>query len=1511
MSFGPATATWFDESFSAPTSAQTGAWDAIEKGRHTLVVAPTGSGKTLAAFLSAIDGLLHRDPAVETQGTSVLYISPLKALAVDVERNLRSPLVGISGVAARLGHELAPVSVGVRTGDTPPAERRRLQSHPPDVLITTPESLFLLLTSASRAMLRGVHTVIVDEVHAVAGTKRGAHLAISLERLDDMLDSPAQRIGLSATVSPHDEVARFLGGRAPVEVVAPDAPSRLELSVRVPVEDLTEMPPRHEGPREGSAARGLDESRPQEGGGTIWPHVEEAIVDAIQQARTTIVFANSRGVAERLTQRLNEVWVERETGYRPEPANRQPAHMGGLSGLSSGAEPVLARAHHGSVSKEQRAIIEDDLKSGRLRCVVATSSLELGIDMGAVDLVIQVSAPPSVASGLQRVGRAGHQVGEVSRGLVFPTGRHDLLSTTVTVERMLAGRIERLAVPANPLDILAQQTIAACALEPIDVEAWFETLRRSAPFATLPHSAFEATLDLVAGRYPSDEFAELRPRAVWDRQAGTLTGRPGAQRLAVTSGGTIPDRGMFSVVLAGEEGTAGRRVGELDEEMVYESRINDVIALGATSWRILEITSDRVIVVPAFGQPARLPFWRGDAMGRPYELGEAMGAFLRELSALSPAKQRARVEQVGLDANAVGNLSALVKDQYEATRQLPTDTTLVVERFRDEVGDWRLVLLSPYGRAVHAPWALLVGRRIEQRFGVDGAVVASDDGIVVRVPDVTGEPPGADLFDLEDPEDLEPQITDLVGGSALFAARFRECAARALLLPRRNPGARAPLWQQRRRAAMLLDVARKYPDFPILLETAREVLQDVYDLPALVTLARRIRSREVALVEVGTDAASPFAQRLLFGYVGAFLYDGDLPLAERRAAALTLDPELLGQLLGRADLRELLDPEVVTLTEAELQRLVPERQAKDIEGVSDLLRLLGPLSVDEVAERTREDARLEAGAWLKELRESRRAIEVQVGGQARWAAIEDAGRLREALGTALPLGIADAHLATGNDPLGELVSRYARTHGPFTGEDVSRRLALGPAVVRDALQRLSEAGRVTRGEFLPVASGEAEWVDSEVLRRLRNRSLAAARKQVEPVDSAAFARFLPAWQHVGSRLRGVDGVLTVVDQLAGAALPASAWESLVLPARVTDYSPAMLDELTTAGEITWTGAGTLPGRDGWIRLLPGDTPAPATGDLVAAGSDTAAGRLLEVLGDSGAWLFGELAARVEDTEREGLVEGLWELVWSGQVSNDTFAPVRSLVAGGGTHRTRRQAPRARMVGGRMRAPRAVVPPIASGRWFSVPLGGQTTAEHVARAETLLNRYGVVTRGSVQAEQTPGGFAAAYRVLREMEQNGTALRGYFVDSLGAAQFAAPGVVDRLRSFVRDSDEPAEAPAVTLAATDPANPFGAALPWPDRGSDGHRPARKAGSLVVVHDGRPVVYLERGGRSALTFTDDATALAAAAASLVQTVRRGRLGRVTVQTADGEPVASTPLGEALAAAGFEAHLKGLRLDA
>ncbi len=1141
--FGPATQDWFRGAFPRPTDAQVGAWDAISAGRHALVVAPTGSGKTLSAFLWAIDRLFREKqaaPPADTRRrrgaadaanspTRVLYISPLKALGVDVERNLRSPLVGIGQSARRLGIAVPDVSVGVRSGDTTSSDRRKLVTAPPDILITTPESLYLMLTSQAGDTLKNVHTVIVDEVHAVAATKRGAHLAVSLERLDALLEKPAQRIGLSATVRPIDEVARFLGGAAPVEIVAPRATKAFDMRVIVPVDDMLHPPPPPGSEPEPEPVDAADEdwfadgtaatggrrrAESTEMTGSVWPHVEEAIVDRIVRHRSTIVFCNSRRLAERLTARLNEIYSERLGLELPDPL--VPAAKMAQAGATAGADAVLAKAHHGSVSKEQRAQVEEELKSGILRCVVATSSLELGIDMGAVDLVIQVEAPPSAASGLQRIGRAGHQVGEVSRAALFPKHRGDVLHTAIVTERMLAGQIEAISIPQNPLDILAQQTVAASALAPVDVEGWFETLKRSAPFRTLPRSAYEATLDLLAGRFPSDEFAELRPRLVWDRDHGTLTGRPGSQRIAVTSGGTIPDRGLFGVFVAGESQNA--RVGELDEEMVYESRVNDVFTLGTTSWRIVEITHDRVNVVPAFGQPGKVPFWHGDGIGRPAELGEALGKFSREVSTAAPHKAEERLREAGLDDNASGNLLAYLSEQREATGTLPTDRSLTVERGRDEVGDWRVILHSPYGMQVHAPWALAVNARIRERLGVDGSAVASDDGIIARVPDAAAEPPGAELF-VFDPDELEQIVIDEVGGSALFASRFRECAARALLMPRRNPGRRSPLWQQRQRSAQLLEVARRYPTFPIILETLREVLQDVYDVPALLRIARGIGERRIRLIETTPAQPSPFARDLLFGYVGAFMYEGDSPLAERRAAALSVDPALLSELLGKIEMRELLDPDVIAQFEREAQRLDPERRARGLEGVADLLRILGPLDASEVAARLQpaqptDEQALDADAadLLTALIDARRAIPVTIAGTPRVAAIEDAGRLRDALGVALPVGIPNAFLEPLADPLGDLVARYARTHGPFTADAAAERLGIGIAVARHTLQRLESNGRLASGFFLPApsagsgatASDEAEWCDSEVLRRLRMRSLAAIRGSVEPVSQDAY-----------------------------------------------------------------------------------------------------------------------------------------------------------------------------------------------------------------------------------------------------------------------------------------------------------------------------------------------------------------------------------------------------------------------
>ncbi|WP_343710403.1 DEAD/DEAH box helicase [Mycobacterium sp.] len=1466
--FGALTRDWFTGTFAAPTPAQAGAWSAIADGAHTLVVAPTGSGKTLAAFLWAIDRLAGSAGAPHA-GTRVLYVSPLKALAVDVERNLRAPLAGIRRVAEQRGLPAPDITVGVRSGDTPAARRRQLVAAPPDVLITTPESLFLMLTSAARDALTQVQTVIVDEVHAVAATKRGAHLALSLERLDDLLARPAQRIGLSATVRPPEEVARFLCGPSPARVVAPASDKTFELSVQVPVPDMTNP---------------ADQ--------TIWPDVEKRIADLIETHRSTIVFANSRRLAERLTARLNEIHAER---VDPDLAG-----------------PVLARAHHGSVSREQRAAVEDDLKAGRLKAVVATSSLELGIDMGAVDMVIQVAAPPSVASGVQRIGRAGHHVGEVSRGVLIPRHRTELIGCAVTVQRMLAGRIETLRVPANPLDVLAQHTVAAAALDPLDAEEWFHTVRRAAPFATLPRSAFEAVLDLLSGKYPSTEFAELRPRLVYDRDAGTLTARPGAQRLAVTSGGAIPDRGLFSVWLVGEKPS---RVGELDEEMVYESRPGDVIALGATSWRITEITHDRVLVVPAPGQPARLPFWHGDSDGRPAELGAAVGAFTGILAGLDRGSFDTRCADSGFDDYATQNLWRLVEDQRAATGVLPTDCTLLVERFRDELGDWRVVLHSPYGLRVHGPLALAVGRRVRQRYGIDEKPTAFDDGIVVRLPDALSDsgagdaPPGAELF-VFDADEVDPIVTAEIGGSALFASRFRECAARALLLPRRNPGRRTPLWQQRQRAAQLLDVARRYPDFPVVLETVRECLQDVYDVPALADLMARIAQRRVRLVEVQTAVPSPFAASLLFGYVGAFMYEGDSPLAERRAAALSLDATLLAELLGRVELRELLDPDVVAATAAQLQHLTPERRARDAEAVADLLRLLGPLTTEEVAARS---AATDVSGWLEGLLAARRALVVSFAGRSWWVAVEDVGRLRDGVGVAVPVGVPASFTGAVADPLGELLGRYARTHGPFTTADAAARFGLGQRVAADVLGRLVVDHRLVRGEF----SAADQWCDAAVLRILRRRSLAALRAQIEPVSAAAYARFLPAWQQVGSTANtGPDGLIAVIEQLAGVAMPASALEPLVLAPRVVDYSPAMLDELLAAGEVIWSGAGSISGSDGWIALHVAET-APLT---LSAGAQIEFGdahrAVLGALAGGGAFFFRQLAGAGLG-ERE-LKVALWDLVWAGRVTGDTFAPVRAMLHGGRAapaHRQRRRRPprlsRYSVAHAATRAP----DPTVAGRWSALPgPEPEGTLRAHCYAELLLNRHGVVTRGAVAAEGVPGGFAAVYKVLTALEDAGRCQRGYFVESLGGAQFAATASVDRLRGYLDGVDpERPDYHAVVLAAADPANPYGAALPWPTLG-DGpaHRPGRKAGALVVLVDGALAWFVERGGRSLLTFTDDPAALRAAAAALADLVSGGQVATIVVERVDGAGVleiGQSPVLDALRDAGFTRTPRGLRL--
>ncbi len=1506
--FSPAVRDWFRASFEAPTDAQARGWAAISTGDHTLIHAPTGSGKTLAAFLYILDRLATDPspaPTREKPGlVRALYISPLKALTYDIERNLRAPLTGIALAAERLAEPVPHISVASRTGDTPTEDRRQIARHAPDILITTPESLYLMLTSAAREVLRGVEYVIVDEVHAIAGSKRGAHLALSLERLEALREGagatgrPVQRIGLSATQRPLETIARFLGGVGPdraVTVVDAGTRKPLDLQVVVPVDDMSamgEVIPLEEQPG-GPAGKGDLRT-------SIWPAIHPRILELIRSHRSTIVFTNSRRLSERLAQRLNEL-----------------------------AGEELVRAHHGSIAREQRVFIEEELKAGRLPALVATSSLELGIDMGAVDLVIQVESPTSVARGLQRIGRAGHQVGAPSKGVIFPKYRGDLLECAIVTRRMHEGAIETTQVPRNPLDVLAQQLVAMTVMDRWSVDDLLALATRASPYETLTREALEGVLGMLAGAYPSDEFAELKPRVVWDRVTDIVEGRRDARVVAVTSGGTIPDRGLFGVFMVGEAGTPGRRVGELDEEMVYELRAGmhgDVIVLGASSWRVEEIGHDRVTVSPAPGIPGKLPFWHGDAVGRPVELGRALGAFVGELEAdLGRGEKGRRAatarlrETHDLDERAADNLLAYLEDEREATGALPTDKRIVVERFRDELGDWRLCLLTPFGGRVHAPWSLALEARIGERLGLEVQTIWSDDGIAIRLPEGDAPLDGIEALLFPDPDELEDLVVGQLATSALFASRFRENAARALLLPRRRPGTRTPLWQQRQRAADLLAVASRYGSFPILVETYRECLSDVFDLPGLREILGGVARREIAIHGVETARASPFASSLMFDYVAAYMYDGDTPIAERRAGALTLDRDLLRELLGQEELRELLDPDALADLELNLQLLADDRQATTLDGVHDLLRRLGDLSSDEVAARTDGGAGV-AGPWLEELLSARRAVRTRIAGDDRWLAIEDVARYRDEVGIAPPVGIPAAFLGPAVGALDGLLARYARTHGPFLTPDPARRWGLPVGVVGDALERMMAAGTLLRGEFRP-GGAEREWCDPEVLRLLRRRSLARLRREVEPVDPAALGRFVPDWQGVAPvgttrpPLRGtaaLERLAEVVDQLAGLPIPASVLERDVLPARIPGYQPRLLDELGALGEVAWVGRGSLGRDDGRIALVrPGREILRPIGppDGVEPPAEPRHAAIREHLASRGASFYRELftAAR-GDSDRE-VLDALWDLVWAGEVTNDTFAPLRAL-------RWKRTASGGRRGGGRGRLT-ALGPPEAAGRWSLVApetAPASPTERLHAQSLALLERHGVLTREAVATEGIEGGFAAVYPVLRAMEDAGRIRRGYFVDGLGAAQFALAGALDRLRS-VREPADPAASGAVhLLAAADPANPYGAALPWPRRGETDRRPLqRAAGAYVVLVDGIAALYLERGGATLQTLpaADDPDVAVIAARAFRTLVTDGRTRELVLRKVDGEDVALARFRSSLLEAGFVAGYRGLVLRA
>lgn len=1619
MDFHPAVREWFNGAFKTPTAAQAKGWDAIGRGDSTLLLAPTGSGKTLAAFLWCLNRLMFGPPPDPKARCRVVYVSPLKALAVDVERNLRAPIAGISNQAGLRGETCLVPGILVRTGDTPARERARFQREPADIVITTPESLYLMLTSNAREALRSVDTLIIDEIHALVPTKRGAHLALSVERLEALTARPLQRIGLSATQRPLDEVARYLGGTSrvtpirraakasstttatatakarksaaqaavgaaelaateihdefassagftvdyrPVTIVDAGTRKPLSLHIEVPVEDMSRL---NEATEIVSGPASRPPARP-----SIWTAIYPRLLELVQQHRSTLIFVNNRRTAERLAGALND-----------------------LAG-----EP-LVRAHHGSVARPQRVEIEDSLKAGTLRGLVATSSLELGIDMGAIDLVVQIEAPPSVASGLQRIGRAGHHVGATSNGVIFPKYRGDLIACATATRSMHDGLVESTRYPRNPLDVLAQQIVAMTAMDPWTVDDLLAAIRRAAPFAELDRTIFDGVLDMLAGRYPSDEFAELRPRLTWDRLRGTVVAREGAKRIAIANGGTIPDRGLYGVFLVGGP-REGARVGELDEEMVFESRVGETFVLGASTWRIEEITHDRVLVSPAPGEPGKMPFWRADAAGRPLEFGRAIGALVRSLLHQPPAAALERLEtKHDLDRQAAENLLQYLTDQRLAVGHVPDDRTIVIERVRDELGDWRVCLLSPLGGQIMAPWSMAAVAKIRETTGIEAETLWTDDGIVIRFPE-TDDPPDPQLL-VPEADEVEALVLRQLGGSSLFAAKFREAAARALLLPRRRIGGRTPLWQQRKRAADLLAVAARFGSFPMLLEAYRECLRDLFDMPALVQTLRDVQSRQIRIVTADSVKPSPFASSLLFGYVANYLYEGDAPLAERRAQALSIDHAQLRALLGDAELRELLDGDAIDAVERELQQRDPTRHVKTADGLHDLLLRLGDLTEEEIGARATDAAR----ASLPVLLRDRRAIPVIVAGEPRVAAVEDAARYRDALGAPLPQGLPESLLAPVRDALGDLLARYARTHAPFTVDAAAARFGLPRALVEAKLRQFAAAERIVEGEFRPDGV-EREWCDPGVLGQIRRRSLARIRRQVEPVEPAALGRLLTSWQGITRKRRGLDALLDVVDSLQGAPLPASLLETEILPARMETYTPSDLDTLIAAGEIVWCGTEPLGERDGRVALFladhlprlwrargaePAETTAHATTGLARTTGATASrakagsAKADSVTADSvkssssrisptamrradpraargsrAAQQVRQLAPRIDTTpldEREAAIvselrahgasffsviheavgggfpatsiDALWSLVWRGLITNDSWQAMRAYVTGNGDRERRRVKP----VGppGRAFRSRRLVPPSAGGRWSLIeshlPAQPPTATEwSTAMAQQLLSRYGLITREVAAAESLPGGFGAIYDVLRAMEDAGRIRRGYFVSGVGATQFALPAALELLRSF---RDRPEAADAVMLAATDPGNPYGTILKWPDTApaaaaappasdapvSSPRGPTRSVGAQVILVDGQLAAYL---GRSRQLFVylpeaePDRARVARAVAeqlAIVARVGEGREGGLLIREIDGHLSADHPLAPFLAEVGFAPSAMGFQM--
>jgi ATP-dependent helicase Lhr and Lhr-like helicase len=1408
-SFHPVVRAWFEERFGSPSPPQAQGWPVIARGENALILAPTGSGKTLAAFLKCLDSLYHA-AADSNPGVQVLYISPLKALNNDIKKNLEVPLRGIEAKAREMGVDLPRLTTAVRTGDTSQKERQAMRRRPPHVLITTPESLYLILTSQAREMLRTVRYVIVDEIHAMSATKRGVHLSVSLERLEALTAQPPVRIGLSATQRPLEEIARFLGGVGrDVTIVDTGARKQLDLLVEVPLDDMRVLP-----------------------GNSMWAAIHPRLLELVQQHRSTLIFVNYRGLAERLTGRLNDL-----AGYE------------------------IARCHHGSMSREVRERVEQDLKDGRLPCLVATSSLELGIDVGAIDLVVQVESPKSVARGLQRVGRAGHLLGVASKGRLLPKFRGDLLETACIVREMSKAEVEATRVPTGALDVLAQQVVAMAAMDEWSVDDLLALLRRSYCYRDLTDRQLASVLEMLSGRYPSEEFRELRPRIVWDRETGAIRARDGAKMLAIRSGGTIPDRGYYGVYIAG----TSVKLGELDEEMVYESRVGDTFLLGTASWRIETIEHNRVTVSEAFGTIPRPPFWKGDGVGRPYEMGLKLGAFVREVGARleDPTLLPWLQQECHLDERAAQNLRQYLADQLAEGGALPSDRLITVEYFWDELGDRRFVVHSPFGGQVNMAWSMVIKRRIRQLMELEAEMIPGDDGIYIRMPGADALPPLEQIVKV-DPAEAAELLLEEVGNTPVFGAYFRMNAGRAMVLPRPMPGKRQPFWLQRLRAGDLLQVARKYDSFPVVLETYREVMRDVLDMPGFQAVLQGLQAGEIDLQVVETEGPSPMAAAFMIDFVAAYMYADEMPRAERRSALLSLNRDLLREVLGAERLRDLLDPRAIASVEERLQRLAPDWHPRSADEAEDLLRRLGDLTADECV------ARGVSAEWLAELESQRRAARLVLHGEERWVATDDKGMYSDLTGHA-----------------GAVIRRYSRNHGPFQPEAVGARYGYDRETVLRYLNVLQAEGVLAAGEYTQGVAGR-EFCDTEVLQQIHRQTLALLRREVEPVDGPAFARFLLEWQGVANPEappaagRGARGIVPpalrkALEKLQGVPLPAEVWERDVLPARVPGYQPLWLDQLCATGELHWAA---LPG--GKLAFYPPDRVAAFAGRLLAEPADLTPEQrqVFAVLGQSGADFLGGVA-RATGLTPPAALDALWGLAWAGAVTNDTFAPVRQAMRPGAKATGRKGRPAPLTTG--------------TGRWSLTARLLPATAPAPAEVYTqiLLERYGVVTREAVQSEDGPVTWPEVLAVLKRMEWKGQVRQGYFVADLSGAQFALPEAVERLRA-AREADT---AGVRVVATCDPASAYGSVLPAPDR------VRRGTGSYLVLEGGRPVLLVEAGGKRLTPLTDlEGDALGRALSGLKALLANGGLKRMDVEFWGEAPIYGYPsVAETLQHLGFE----------